>query len=130
MRFPTVVLEMEYSDSNMTLRALKTAVQTFVKDRDWEKYHTPRNLAESIIVEASELLELFQWSLNEEKLSVMESEKLRRLEDELADVFVYCISLANVTGIDIANCIMSKMKRNEEKYPTERYRGTYSKPGR
>jgi len=121
---------MEHNDNNTTLQSLKSAVQTFVKDREWEKYHTPRNLAESVLIEASELLELFQWSLNEEKSSVMEPEKLRRLEDELADVFVYGISLANATGIDIANCVMSKMKRNEEKYPTERYRGTYSKPGR
>ena len=121
---------MEPNDVNTTLQSLKIAVHNFVKDREWEKYHTPRNLAESISIEASELLELFQWSLNEEKSSVMDPEKLRRLEDELADVFVYCISLTNATGIDITKCIMSKMKRNEEKYPTEKYRGTYSKPGR
>jgi len=121
---------MEYNDSNMTLQTMKDAVQSFVKDREWEKYHTPRNLAESISIEASELLELFQWSLDDEKSSAMEAEKLRRLGDELADVFVYCISLANAAGIDISNCVLSKLKRNEEKYPTERYRGAYSKPGR
>ena len=121
---------MEDNDNNTTLQGLKSAVQTFVKDREWEKYHTPRNLAESISIEASELLELFQWSLSEEKSPVMEPEKLRRLKDELADVLVYCISLANATGIDITTVILSKMKKDEEKYPTEKYRGTYSRPGK
>jgi len=121
---------MEDNDNNTTLQGLKSAVQTFVKDREWEKYHTPRNLAESISIEASELLELFQWSLSEEKSPVMEPEKLRRLKDELADVLVYCISLANATGIDITTVVLSKMKKDEEKYPTEKYRGTYSRPGK
>jgi len=120
---------MDYNDNSTTLQTLKSAVRTFVKDREWEKYHTPRNLAESISIEASELLELFQWSL-EEETSSLDSAKLSQLEDELADILVYCISLANVTNIDISTVVLNKMKRNEEKYPAERYRGTYSKPGR
>jgi len=116
------------NDNNTTIEILKTAVQNFVKDRDWQKYHTARNLAESISIEASELLELFQWSLNDEKSLGMEREKLRRLEDELADVLVYCLSLANATGIDITTVVLGKMKKNEEKYPTEKHRGTYSRP--
>jgi NTP pyrophosphatase (non-canonical NTP hydrolase) len=117
---------MEHSDRRITIQDLKDAVRKFVEEREWEKYHTPRNLAESISIEASELLELFQWSLKEEETPIDPV----KLADELADVLVYCLSLANATGIDIVNCVLSKLKRNEEKYPTERYRGTYSKPGR
>jgi NTP pyrophosphatase (non-canonical NTP hydrolase) len=120
---------MERNDNNTTLQNLKKTVENFVKDRDWEKYHTARNLAESISIEASELLELFQWSLSEEELSPG-SMKLSRLEEELADVLVYCLSLANSAKIDVTIAILSKMKKNEQKYPAEKYKGTYSKPGK
>jgi NTP pyrophosphatase (non-canonical NTP hydrolase) len=83
---------MEHKD-NTTLQNLKTSVRDFVKDRDWEKYHTARNLAESISIEAAELLELFQWSLNEEDESGVTGDpvKLRKVEEELADVLIYCV---------------------------------------
>jgi NTP pyrophosphatase (non-canonical NTP hydrolase) len=120
---------MESNDNNTTLQTLKVAVGKFVKDRDWIKYHTARNLAESISIEASELLELFQWSLNEDQASLAaESPKLGRVEEELADVVMYCVGLANATGIDVAKAIFSKLARNEKKYPVQRYKGTYSKP--
>lgn len=120
---------MESNDNNTTFQTLKVAVDKFVKDRDWIKYHTARNLAESISIEASELLELFQWSLNEDEASLAaEPSKLGRVEEELADVLIYCVGLANVTGIDVAKAIFSKLAKNEKKYPVQRYKGTYSKP--
>jgi len=125
-----VVPQMEQTDGNTTIQDLKTSVHDFVKNRDWEKYHTARNLAESISIEASELLELFQWSLDEEDKSKVTQDpaELGRVADELADVLIYCLGLANVTGIDIAQAILHKLKKNEEKYPIGKYKGTYSKP--
>jgi NTP pyrophosphatase (non-canonical NTP hydrolase) len=114
-------------DNNTTFEDLKEAVRKFVRDREWEKYHTPRNLAESISIESCELLELFQWSLSEDESSV-DSMRLSQLEDELADILVYCISLANVTKIDVTTAILNKMKKNEQRYPAQKYKGTYSKP--
>jgi len=118
-----VVLEMGYNDSNMTLQGLKAAVQNFVKDREWQKYHTPRNLAESISIEASELLELFQWSIKEEESSV----DAAKLEDELADVMIYCLSLSNAAGIDITRAVLRKLGKNEERYPKETNKGIFVK---
>lgn len=123
------VLQMEQNDNNTTLQNLKTAVRNFVKDRAWEKYHTARNLAESISIEASELLELFQWSLDKDETEVTgNSAKLGKVEEELADVLIYCVGLANATGIDIAQAILHKLEKNEDKYPIGECRGTYSKP--
>ena len=120
---------MEHNDNDTTLQNLKTSVRDFVKDRDWEKYHTARNLAESISIEASELLEVFQWSLKEDESGVTgDPAKLRNVEEELADVLIYCVGLANATGIDITQAILHKLKKNEGKYPIREFKGTYSKP--
>jgi dCTP diphosphatase len=120
-------MRMRQEDGNTTIEHLKDVVREFVRDREWEKYHTPRNLAESISIESSELLELFQWSLSVEESS-LDSMRLSQLEDELADILVYCIGLANVTKIDVTTAILNKMKKNEQKYPAEKYKRTYSKP--
>jgi len=114
---------MERNDNSTTIEILKTAVQNFVKDRDWQKYHTARNLAESIIVEASELLELFQWSIKEEESSV----SAEKLEDEFADVMIYCLSLSNVAGIDVTQAVLRKLLKNEERYPKDRNKGIFIK---
>ena len=119
---------MESGDGHTTVTDLKATVARFVKDREWERFHTPRNLAESICIESAELLELFQWSDQDEAPTANSPPMLKKLEEELADVLIYCIAIANATGIDVTTAILNKMKRNEEKYPTERYKGTYSKP--
>jgi NTP pyrophosphatase (non-canonical NTP hydrolase) len=116
---------MDYNDNNTTIQTLKIAVRKFVEDREWTKYHTPRNLAESIAIEASELLELYQWGLNG---TTEDSARAGKVEEELADVVIYCIGLANVMGIDLVNAILDKMRKNEEKYPIDKYKGSYSKP--
>jgi len=119
---------MKQTDDNTTLRTLKDAVSKFVVDRDWKKFHTPRNLAESISIESSELLEVFQWSLQSDESSLMaESSTMRRVEEELADVLIYCMSMSHVLGLDLAQAIFRKLARNERKYPVETYRGVYAK---
>lgn len=118
------------SDRETTILQLRARVQKFVDDRDWQKYHKPKNLAMSIAIEASELMELFQWvEENETDTITGKREKLSRMEEELADIMVYCLSLANVVNIDISRAIMNKIDKNERKYPPEQFKGTYEKPG-
>ncbi|MEM1666389.1 MAG: nucleotide pyrophosphohydrolase [Nitrososphaerota archaeon] len=107
-----------HNDNVTTINELKVLVENFVKARKWEKFHTPRNLAESICIEAAELLEIFQWNLENE--SINDPITLDKIKEELADVLIYCISMANNVKIDIATSIVDKIRKNEEKYPLER----------
>jgi len=118
-----------YSDKETSILQLKKRVQKFVDDRDWQKYHQPKNLAMSIAIESSELMELFQWTDETESDAITKNqEKLTALKDELADIMAYCLSLANVLNIDISQAIMGKIDKNERKYPVEEFKGFYEKP--
>ncbi|MGM0405887.1 MAG: nucleotide pyrophosphohydrolase [Thermoplasmatota archaeon] len=90
---------------------LKELVVKFRDKRDWEKFHTPKNLSISISIEASELMELFQWHND---LSNVEKEEL---EDEIADVFIYLLLMADATDVDIVEAVKRKVEKNKEKYP-------------
>ncbi len=94
-------------------------IRKFVSDREWEQYHTPANLAKSISIEASELLECFQWSDTDYDLE--------HVKEELADVMVYCRNLLDELGVDEDEIINAKMDQNERKYPIEKARGTAAK---
>ena len=88
----------EESDGTTTLVELKRQVQEFIAERDWGKYHTAKNLAASISIEAAELMELFQWVNDKEMDELLNSsDMMQRVRNELADVIIYCLSLANVT---------------------------------
>ena len=101
------------------LDILKQRIDKFNKDRDWDQFHTPCNLAKSISIEAAELLECFQWS-NEEynKEEVLE---------ELADVMNYCIQMSLVLDVDIVDIIHKKMNKTELKYPVDKAKGVSTK---
>jgi len=115
---------MRHSDDCTSIGSLKENVGKFVKDREWEKFHNPKDLAEAICIEAAELLEVFQWTSSDEAVrQIGDTSKLERIEEELADVLVYCLSLANVTGIDLAKAVVNKLNKNSAKYPLEKYRG-------
>ena len=94
-------------------------IVNFINDRDWDQFHSPSNLAKSISIEAGELLECFLWSDEEYNLD--------DVKDELADVLVYCIDLANKLNLDIDEIIMAKMQKNKEKYPVEKAKGKSKK---
>lgn len=94
-------------------------IRRFTEDRDWDQFHTPANLAKSISIEASELLECFQWS--------DDNYDLNAVKEELADVMVYCVDLLDKLGLDADEIINSKMDKNEAKYPVERSRGNATK---
>ena len=91
----------------------------FTSDRDWDQFHSPGNLAKSISIEANELLECFQWSDTEYKI-----EKVR---EELADVIVYCVDMAEKLGLDVDEIINAKMDMNEKKYPVNKAKGSAKK---
>jgi dCTP diphosphatase len=117
------------TEEYMDLERLKSKVKKFVRERDWEKYHTPKDLAIAIAVEAGELLENFQWMKENETERIKGNEDLMgRIESELADVINHCLSMANVLDIDLAKIVLSKLKEAERKYPKEKYRGVWDKP--
>ena len=94
-------------------------IRKFTEDRDWDQYHSPANLAKSIAIEASELLECFQWS--------DEDYDLEHVKEELADVIVYCQDLLDKLGLDVDEIVNAKMTKNELKYPVEKARGSSAK---
>ena len=117
---PTISL----MDEQTTVADLRTAVHHFVAARDWYQFHTPKNLAMSIAIEAAELMEHFQWSSLEESAARMEDEAARAIvADELADVLIYCLSFANSSGIDVSAAIRTKLARNEGRFPVDQVRG-------
>ena len=107
--------------SDDPLKELKSLVKTFIQERNWQKYHTPKNLAMSISIESAEIMELFQWFTNEEALEKIRSDPKVKLalEDELADVLIYCISMSNTCEIDLTNAIRKKLKTNKKRFPID-----------
>jgi NTP pyrophosphatase (non-canonical NTP hydrolase) len=100
------------------LADLAAALRTFAEERDWEKFHTPRNLAVSVAIEAAELLELVQWRTDDEFVDFVQTQEGRAaLEDELADVLIYLIRLADVTGVDLRSATDGKIARNHQRFP-------------
>jgi NTP pyrophosphatase (non-canonical NTP hydrolase) len=114
----------DMNDADTSLQEIKDRVLAFAKERDWEQFHSPKNLSMAIAAETAELMEHFLWQSPEQSHVDLGATKLRaKVEEELADVFIFAIEFANVTGIDIAAIIENKMKRNAEKYPVEKARG-------
>ena len=115
-------------DSESNIDFLKQRVREFVEARDWDQYHHPKELAISLNLEAAELLEIFQWKEKEpiEKI-INNSELINKLREELADVIIYSIEIANKTGIDITQAVLDKLKINEEKYPVDKAKGASTK---
>lgn len=117
-------------DDTATIEWLRGMMRDFVRERRWEKYHVPRNLAASVAVEAGELLELFQWlTPSEAEHRAKNDEAFRKaVGEEMCDVMMYCISLANAMELPVAETIAAKMVKNRAKYPPERYQGHYERP--
>ena len=101
------------------LEILKQRIDKFNKDRDWDQFHTPSNLAKSISIEANELLECFQWSDT--------NYDIKSVKEELADVMNYCIQMSMVLGVDIVDIMNSKMDKTEMKYPVDKAKGVSTK---
>lgn len=105
------------SDKSTNIQILKDNVLTFVQERDWDNYHNPKNLAMSIAIEAGELMEIFQWLNEQESNNIMNTDENVHLQEELADIIIYCLSLANRLDIDVSSAIEDKIIKNGIKYP-------------
>ena len=114
------------SDHDHDIDSLNERIRKFVEERDWEQYHSPKNLAMAMIVEASELVEIFQW-MTEEESHNLEPDKLRRVEEEIADVTVYLMRIADQLNINLYEAIDRKLNLNEKKYPADLVRGQSKK---
>ena len=108
------------------LEEVKIRLREFAAERDWDQYHSPKNLAMALIVEAAELVEHFQW-LKEEDSTSLASSKLEEVRQELADIQIYLIRLADKLDIDLMSATDEKIKLNEQKYPAAKVRGSSRK---
>ena len=119
------------TDTHTTVDALRQAVATFVDNRDWRPFHTPKNLSMSIAIEAAELMERFQWLTPEEALAaVAESAGRAAVADELVDIVIYCLSLSNALDLDVSSAVLGKLQTNEHRYPVDEFRGRFRRPER
>lgn len=112
-------IDKKIDDKNVVLQDLKEAIDNFNKNRNWIAYHNAMNLAMSINIEAAELLEIFQWSDKKDADRKARLSHNEHLKEELADILIYCINLANAYGIDISSCIIEKLHKNAKKYPSK-----------
>ncbi len=112
--------------SSDRLQILRERLQCFVAERDWNQFHSPKNLAMAMIVEAAELVEHFQW-LTEAQSSELPAEKRVQVEQEIADTFIYLLRLADVLGFDLIDAAHRKMDINTLKYPVEKVKGRNDK---
>ena len=109
-----------------TLDTLKLRIREFARAREWERYHTPKNLAMAMIVEAAELVEQFQW-LTPEESATLSAEKHEAVRQEIADVLIYLIRLADLLDIDLLDAATAKIEINARKYPVDKARGHANK---
>jgi NTP pyrophosphatase (non-canonical NTP hydrolase) len=113
-------------DERTTVHELRQLVERFVAERDWHQFHTPKNLAMALAIEAAELMEHFQWLDPQESRAVADdAAKRAAVGEELADVLCYVIALANELGLDLDDTLRAKMIKNAQKYPADQYRGRW-----
>jgi dCTP diphosphatase len=105
---------------------LKNQLRRFAAERDWDQFHSPKNLSMALIAEVAELVEHFQW-LNEEQSRSLSPEKLAEVELELADVQIYLIRLADKLQLDLMSAVEKKLELNAKKYPADKVRGSSKK---
>ena len=111
-------------DEETTVADLRRDLAAFMDERDWRQFHTPSNLSHAIAIEAAELMEQFLWLSEEEERALLEDDARRgALVDELADVLVYSLTLADVLEIDVSAAVRDKMARNERRFPASTWRG-------
>ncbi len=101
-------------------------MRRFVTERDWDQFHSPKNLVMGLSVEAAELMEHFLWIDNEGSRQIVnDSAQLSQVADEMANVACYLLALCNVLGVDLSEAVLGKLVKNALKYPAEKYRGRY-----
>ncbi|MGD2165464.1 MAG: nucleotide pyrophosphohydrolase [Anaerolineae bacterium] len=112
------------ADEATSLADLRDRVAQFVAERGWERFHSPGNLSQAITVEAAELLEQFLWLTSDQATSVVNDGSSRTaVVDELADVIIYALSLANALDVDVSEAVLEKLETNERRFPADVWRG-------
>ena len=112
-----------------TVESLLPRLLEFRREREWEQFHLPKELATAITIEASELLELFLWNEREQAATVkQEQQKMTRIKEEVADVLIYLLFLSHDLDIDLSEAVLDKLEKNRLKYPEEEYRGRFKEP--
>ncbi|MEK7191859.1 MAG: nucleotide pyrophosphohydrolase [Pseudomonadota bacterium] len=109
-----------------TLDDFRKRLREFARERDWEQFHSPKNLSMALIVEAAELVEHFQW-LTESQSARLDPKTFQAVEQEIADVFIYLVRLSDLLGIDLLDAAARKIALNEKKYPADEVRGKADK---
>ncbi len=109
--------------SDEGLEALRVKLQEFAGERDWEKFHTPKNLSMALAGEVGELLEIFQWLTPEQAAEVMRSGRAEDVRNEVADVTIYLVRLADMLGVDLIEVAHAKLERSRDRFPPEDVRG-------
>jgi dCTP diphosphatase len=117
------------SDQTTSVADLREVLRVFVEEREWEPFHSPKNLAMSLAIEAAELMEHFQWITIEQSRELMrDGAKRAAVGEELADVLAYVLAMANALELDLATTFRDKLAKNAQKYPVELARGRHERP--
>lgn len=112
----------------MNVEQIQKQLRVFAQERDWEQFHTPKNLASALAVEASELLEIFQWLNDAQAISIKDdAARMSRVEEEMADVTLYLLRLADVLSLDLQKAVDRKLSLSAGKYPIDKARGNAKK---
>ena len=114
------------NDNDTTIGELREHIAGFIRERDWEQFHAPKNLSMALMVEAAELAEHFQW-LTERQSAELAPEQLNEVAEEIADVLIYTLRLASCLGVDIEAAAWAKLEKNRRKYPVDKARGNAKK---
>ncbi len=115
-------------DARTTVRELREAMGRFVAERDWQQFHSPKNLSMGLAIEAAELMEHFQWVDSETSRQVgQDPNKRTAIGEEMADVACYLLALANSLNLDLSDAVLDKLQKNAQKYPAEEFRGKFAK---
>jgi dCTP diphosphatase len=109
-----------------SLESLRDVLREFAKDRDWDQFHTPKNLSMALIAEAAELIEHFQW-VDGDKSHLLEPKTRQAVEEELADILIYLVRISDKLGVDLLQASGRKIELNAQKYPADKVRGSSKK---
>jgi NTP pyrophosphatase (non-canonical NTP hydrolase) len=109
------------------IKLLTEKVLAFRDERDWKQFHNSKDLALSLVLEATEVLEIFQWKQDMDAINAVSRERQEGLADELADVFIYTLLMANDLGIDLGEALKAKIDKNNAKYPVDKAKGSDKK---
>lgn len=113
---------------DVSLSSLQEKVAQFVKERHWEKFHTPKDVSIAIAVEVAELLEIFQWKTNAEVKKLLKKPRFQnRIHEEIADILIYVLVLSNTLDINLSQVVLQKIKTNKTRYPVHKIKGKATK---